>query len=102
AHALAETYAVLTALPLPKRIRTAEARRLIEENILAHMNIVDLEREAYIRALDSAANKGLSSGSIYDALHVEAAIKATCLRIYTYNIEHFRALSPDQIQVTSP
>lgn len=101
-HALAETYSVLTALPISKRISSVEARMLIEENMLARLHVVELNGLDYAHALGTAAHKGLTSGIIYDALHVEAAKKAGCSRIYTYNISHFRALSPEEILVSSP
>ena len=102
AHSLAETYSVLTALPLPKKINSIEARMLIEESILQRLQVVELDKTAYQHALESVSSKGLTNGIIYDALHVEAAQKAACSRIYTYNIDHFEALSPQEITVVSP
>jgi len=91
-HSLAETYSVLTSLPLPKRISSVEARMLIEESILKRLHIVKLGIHEYLNALSNVSSKGLTSGMIYDVLHMEAAKKASCTRIYTYNIEHFEAL----------
>ena len=101
-HALAETYSVLTALPLQKKIHSVEARMLIEENIISRLHIVELDGNAYIRAINSAAHLGLGSGIVYDSLHVEAAKVASCSRIFTYNIVHFRSLCSEEILVTSP
>ena len=64
--------------------------------------VVELNQLDYAHALGTSAHKVLTSGIIYDALHVEAAKKAGCSRIYTYNISHFRALSPEEILVSSP
>ena len=36
-HALAECYATLTALPLPKRVLPEEARSLVEESICGRL-----------------------------------------------------------------
>ncbi len=49
-------------------------------------------------------NRGLTGGIIYDALHLEAARKAGCARIYTYNLAHFRALraSEEDLLESSP
>ena len=101
-HSLSELYSVLTALPLPRRIATLEAQMLITESILPRLEVVDLTRNDYLSALNLAASNGLSSGIIYDALHVTAARKAGCPRIYTYNIDHFNALLSGEIEVTSP
>ena len=102
AHSLAETYSVLTALPLPRKISSLEARMLIEESIFKRVEVVELDRKRYRNAIELVAIKGLTSGIIYDALHVEAAKKASCSRIYTYNIDHFEALAPETIAVSSP
>ena len=101
-HALAELYSVLTVLPLPKSISTVEARMLIEESILSRLYIVELDGKAYVNAVTTVANKGLTSGISYDALHLEAAKRASCSRIYTYNIDHFTLLCPEEIIVSSP
>ncbi len=101
-HLLAETYATLTALPLPKRITAPEARRLVEVNFLSKMELVVLEVDDYRRALEMTSEQGLVSGQIYDALHVVAALKNKCSRIYTYNLRHFRRLAPHGIEITAP
>lgn len=101
-HSIAETYSVLTALPLPKRISSIEARMLIEESILARLVVMEIGKSEYLNAIENVSSKGLTSGIIYDALHAEAAKQASCSRIYTYNIEHFEALAPKGITVTSP
>jgi predicted nucleic acid-binding protein len=93
---------VLTALPLPKKISTIEARMIIEESILARVHVVELNRNDYVNAIASVSSKGLASGFIYDALHVEAAKKSSCTRIYTYNIDHFQLISPEDITVARP
>ncbi|MFP4067441.1 MAG: type II toxin-antitoxin system VapC family toxin [Spirochaetaceae bacterium] len=101
-HALSETYSALTALPLPRRISSVEARMLIEESILGRLEIVELNNVDYMNAIENVSVRGLTSGIIYDALHVEAAKKASCSRIYTYNINHSEALITEGISVSSP
>lgn len=101
AHALAECYATLTALPLPRRISGPEALRLIEANFLERLTLVNLTSGETLKAIRLAAGLGKLSGQIYDALHVIAARKAKCTRIYTYNLKHFQSLAPD-LEVTTP
>jgi predicted nucleic acid-binding protein len=101
-HALAETYATLTALPLPRRIRPDEALRLIETNFLPRLTILDLVAADYVLALQRVSACGLTSGVIYDALHLGAAEKAACERLYTYNLAHFTRLRPQSVLITSP
>lgn len=102
AHALSECYATLTALPLPKKIQAADARILIEENFIKRLEILKLTQTDYATALTRSSQLGLVSGVIYDALHLVAAEKAHCQRIYTYNLTHFHRLQPLGITVTAP
>jgi len=102
-HTLAECYATLTALPLPKRISGAEAARLIEANFVNRLEIVDLTAEDYQAAIRLCADLDRASGQIYDALHLTAAVKSECARLFTYNLKHFSGLTlPASIQVTAP
>jgi len=102
AHCLAECYAVLTALPLPRRITTDEALLLIKESVVGRLEIVSLSHAHYLDAIADVAQRGLTSGIVYDALHVSAAVQASCSRIYTINHEHFRSICPSQIIVSAP
>lgn len=95
AHALAECYATLTALPLRRRITGPEALQLIETNFVKRLKISTLSQADTMRALRMTCASGGISGRVYDALHVMAARKAGCERIYTYNVLHFRELAPD-------
>ena len=101
-HALAECYSVLTSLPLPRRVTPAEAQRLIEESIRGRLKVVDLVEADYCAAIEQLARSGLAGGIIYDALHAVAAQKAGCRRLYTYNVDHLRAVCVDTIVVSAP
>ena len=101
-HALAECYATLTALPLPRKIQAAEARILIEENFIQRLEVLPLTPADYASALTRSSQLGLVSGVVYDALHLVAAERANCQRIYTYNLAHFHRLHPVGITVTAP
>jgi len=100
-HALAETYATLTALPLPRRIQPAEARAMVA-GLRGKLGVLPLAARLYERAIDRVAGLGFSSGSIYDALHLECAEGAGCRRLHTYNLGHFQRLGPQGLTVLSP
>jgi len=100
-HALAECYATLTALPMRRRISGPEAMRLIEANFVRHLKVISLTHNDYLKALRLVAGMGRISGQIYDALHLIAAIKGDCQRLYTYNLRHFTGLDPT-IQIALP
>jgi predicted nucleic acid-binding protein len=95
AHGLAEIYSVLTRTPYIPRISPAAAWQILEENVLASFEIETFSRSEYVRFLKDCAAQGWSGGRIHDALHLAAARKAKCARIYTFDVAHFRQLAPD-------
>jgi predicted nucleic acid-binding protein len=99
---LAECYATLSSLPLKRRISTAEALQLIEESILSRVQIVELGKKDYLKALARVQKNGLSSGAMYDTLHIIAAEKMNADRIYTFNLKHFSALATEPEKVRTP
>ena len=101
-HALTEVYSVLTALPLPRRISPLEARRIIEESILGRLGVIELDVEDYRWAVTAVSDSGLTSGIVYDGLHLAAARKAGCSRIYTYNVRRFRRIAPPEVEISAP
>lgn len=102
-HTLAECYATLTALPLPQRISGPEAARLIEVNFFEKLKVVDLTPGEYREAIQHCADRGRISGQVYDALHLIAALKAGCTKLFTYNLSHFQSLVTAQnIAVSTP
>ena len=101
-HTLAECYATLTALPLPRRISGPEAARLIEVNFARRLQVIELTAADYREAIHLCADLGRTSGQIYDALHLVAALKKDCQQLFTYNIAHFRPLAQDRIRISLP
>jgi predicted nucleic acid-binding protein len=95
AHELAEVYAVLTRLPITPAVYPAEAWKIIEHDILPRFRVVSLSAKEYREALESCASKGWTGGRVYDAIHIAAARKAGCRRIYTFNVRHFLEMAPD-------
>ena len=102
AHTLAECYATLTALPLQTRIVPGEAVMLVEENIVGRLSVVDLSVDDYRNVLRRVANLGLTSGAIYDALHVDCARQVHADQILTYNVSHFDRFQVPGIAVREP
>lgn len=101
-HAVAECFATLTALPLKQRISPLEAQAIIETNLLKRFDIVALDQTDYAEAVATTVSRGLTSGSIYDALHLIAARKGGCERLLTYNLAHFRRFAADDIEISAP
>jgi predicted nucleic acid-binding protein len=96
AHALAELYAVLTSAPFTPRIYPSEAKQMIDHSVVPHVNLIALLGAHYRRVVADCAEAGWGGGMIYDAIHIRAAIKSQCDRLYTFNVKHFRSLSPEE------
>ena len=96
-HGLAEIYSILTRVPYQPRISPAEAWGILEKNILERFEIEPLIRSDYAKILRECAASGWIGGRVYDAIHVHAARKAKCERIYTFNVQDFRQIAPDLV-----
>ncbi|MBV8675377.1 MAG: PIN domain-containing protein [Acidobacteriaceae bacterium] len=97
AHGLAEIYSTLTGAPFRPRISPVAAWQIIEENVLASFEVAPLIRNDYARILRECVDSGWTGGRVYDAIHVYAARKAKCERIYTFNVPDFRQIAPDLV-----
>ena len=101
---LAEFYAVVTRAPFTPRVPPFEANRFLDEKIFPFFEIVPLSETDYRNVIGNCANAGTAGAVIYDALHLCAARKAECDRIYTFNVRHFRALASEDLagKITAP
>ena len=99
-HTLAEVYATMTTLPVREVIPPEQAVLFVQE-VRDRCTIVSLDEEEYYGTIVQAAERGFTSGRIYDALLVRCAEKVKADVIYTWNLKHFRAIDPklaDRIQ----
>lgn len=101
-HGLAEFFSALTAMPIDPPVGPLEAREVIEERILKSFELVDLSGVDYRKALDRVCSRNLKSGAIFDALHVQAAIKMKVPRLVTWNPKHFLRLVTDELRIVTP
>ena len=101
-HALAECYSTLTALPLSRRIRPDEAAAMIQALSQSNLNIVSLDGEDYSNSLGRVSRLGLTSGVIYDALHLTCAERIGCDQLFTYNQRDFQRLQPVGPKISPP
>jgi predicted nucleic acid-binding protein len=98
-HTLAETYAVLTTLPVRPRISPLVAQRLIDNNLQANARIVALTVADYWNTIQRMAEMGLSGGTVYDALIATVARRLSVDRLLTLNADDFRRVWPEGKQV---
>jgi predicted nucleic acid-binding protein len=93
-HTLAEVYATMTALPVRPLIPPEQALLFVEE-VRKRLSLVSLEPDEYYETIRRAADRGLTSGRIYDALLVSCAAKSKAEVIYTWNLKHFHSIAPE-------
>lgn len=89
AHAVVETYAVLTRLPAPHRLSTADAWMLVEANFVQLADLVNLSSGRYVAMLERLAAAGLGGGRTYDALISATVERFVPLELLTLNPRHF-------------
>ena len=94
AHTLAEVYATMTALPVKPLIPPEQVFLFIEE-VRKRLSLVSLEPEEYYETIQRAADRGVTSGRIYDALLMSCAAKSKAEIIYTWNLKHFHSIAPE-------
>jgi predicted nucleic acid-binding protein len=94
AHMLAEVYATMTALPV-KDVIPPEQVLLFVQEARDRLTIVTLSESEYYDTIENAAERGLVSGRVYDALLLRCASKVKAEFVYTWNLKHFRSIRPD-------
>lgn len=95
AHGLAESFSVLTRAPYLPPIRPHDAWLYLANDILQVFDLVSLTTIEYREVVERCSQNGWPGGRVYDALHVQAARKSNCDRIYTFNLKHFHQVAPD-------
>lgn len=99
-HSLAETYAVLTRLPPPHRLKGSDAKALLESN-WTQTEVAHLTGPETWRALKETERRGITGGQTYDALIVIAALKARAEELVTWNMRNFKPFQND-IEIVTP
>ncbi len=100
--ALVEAYAVLTRLPPPWRLRSADARRLLVDTFRTRSTVVGLDGAEAWDLLDGALASGVSGGGTYDAHIAACAKKAGAARLATFNRRHFERLELGDVALMVP
>ncbi|BBD60110.1 PilT protein domain protein [Nostoc sp. HK-01] len=90
-HSLAETYSVITRLPVQPRISPQQAQSIVVD-ILQYLEGVPLVVDDYQAAIAQMATLNLPGGAIFDALIAQAALKAQVDILLTLNPNHFTRL----------
>ena len=67
--------------------------RIISDRVLPIFDIVTLEPDEHIAAMEHLVRLDITGGTIYDGLIAYAAFKAGAEQIVTFNERHFRRVS---------
>jgi len=94
-HGLTELYSVLTRTPFVPRVLPVEAWEVMASEVLPHFVVQEMTGSDYRRVLEQCSRRGWSGGRVFDVLHIEAARKASCERLLTFNFREFDGLSPE-------
>jgi predicted nucleic acid-binding protein len=90
-HSIAEIYAVLTRLPLPKAISPKQALNGMTNN-LQYFTTIDLDSNDYRKVLETMSQLQITGGGIYDGLIARSDLKANVEILLTLNPKHFTRL----------
>jgi predicted nucleic acid-binding protein len=101
AHALVETYAVLTRLPSPHRLAHDDAWAVVQANFVEPATIITLSGREHAALLGRLARAGIGGGRTYDAVIAACAAKANAAELLTFNPRHFSP-PPDGVVIIEP
>lgn len=91
-HAYAETWSVLTALPIEPRV-TGEVATAVLERLRRSVVLVPPKPATYQAAAARCGARGARSGAIYDAIHLVTAEAEGADLLLTFNEPDFVRLS---------
>ena len=89
AHAVVETYAVLTRLPAPHRLAPPDAWALVKANFVTRATVAPLTAAGHTTLLDRLASNGVGGGRTYDRLIAACAVEANVDVLLTFNPRQF-------------
>jgi predicted nucleic acid-binding protein len=101
-HAILECYSVLTRMPPPCRLPPNIARQTIVENFAGSAVVVGVKSGGIWDRVESLARLGIGGGQVYDALIAWCAADAGATLLLTWNLKHFGASAPRDLDVREP
>jgi predicted nucleic acid-binding protein len=91
-HALAETWSVLTRLPIDPAIAPAMATVALER-VAEILQPVEIDVDAYWSAIRRCSERGVRSGALFDALHLVVTESNGADALVTFNPNDFLRLT---------
>ena len=102
AHAVLESYAVLTRLPAPHRVSPAIAAELLTTNFKGACRTLSPPSSAVWPFISDLAARGVAGGRSYDAWIVQVARAVLPATLLTWNLAHFAAFGGEGLEVRAP
>ena len=93
-HSLVEVYAVMSSLPVAPGIPPEQVMLFVEE-VRSRLTVVSLDEKEYFQTIQKCADRGFTSGRVYDALLLSCAKKSGAQTIFTWNLKHFQVLASE-------
>jgi predicted nucleic acid-binding protein len=84
----------MSSLPVTPRI-PAEQVMLFVEEVRSRLTLISLDEKEYFQAIQRCAERGWTSGGVYDALLLGCAAKCGAQTILTWNLKHFQLIAPE-------
>ncbi len=101
AHALLESFSVITRMPPPRRLTSGDAWTMLSESLRESTRLVSLAEETW-SVIEHLAQRSIGGGVTYDAFILASAREAEATRILTLNGRHFRRLADDDMEIWEP
>lgn len=98
-HCCLEFYAVATRLPEEFRLSPTDAGRLVEEELLGRLQVLDLPASARLELVHGVVRDRVAGGRLYDAHIAEVARRAHARLVVTDNVRHFSVLRLHGVRV---
>jgi predicted nucleic acid-binding protein len=92
-HALAETWAVLTRLPMLDAPLSPGVARAVVDRLAKRIALTPPSAKLYAAALGRCEATGARSGAVFDALHLVTAEHAGVDVLLTFNLRDFERLA---------
>ena len=102
AHAFAETWATLTAIPVEPRLPLNAVDRIVDR-LSGPIKPVAQRWSDYQAAMNRCSERTVRSGALYDALHLVIAEHLGAHVLLTFNVRHFTRLSSgNALRIVAP
>ncbi len=102
-HSIAEAHAVLSSLPISRRVAPSAAWALLEHSVLPYAQTVDLSASDVREVVGLRSRQGMTGAIVHDALVAAAAAKGGADSILTLNADDFvRVADSTKPEVRSP